>query len=101
MKRLQFRITAVARDDIDSIGDFIRQDNPARAASFVDELAQRIEAVAERPLSFPSRPDVGRGIRSALHGSYIILFRATDREVIILRVSQGARDLPRLIEEGK
>lgn len=91
-----FRITGAASADLDAIGDFIRRDNPVRADSFVDELASRIEVVAERPLSFPARPEIARGVRSAVYGSYLILFRFEDDEVVILRVVNGARDLENL-----
>lgn len=88
-----FRIRPAAYADMDSIADFIRRDNPARAESFAEELARKIEAVAERPLSFPARPELDRGIRSALHGSYLILFRFEGAEVEIVRVLHGARDI--------
>jgi toxin ParE1/3/4 len=81
---------------MDSIADFIRRDNPQRAESFSEELAQKIETIAERPQSFPARPEFGRAIRSALHGNYLILFRFENEEVVIARVIHGARDIESL-----
>jgi toxin ParE1/3/4 len=89
----QFRIRPAAYADMDAIADFIRRDNPERAESFSEELAQKIETVAERPLSFPARAEFGRTIRSALHGNYLILFRFENEEVEIVRVLHGARDI--------
>jgi len=79
-----------------AIADFIRRDNPERADSFSGELQRKIETVAERPLSFPARPEFGRAIRSALHGHYLILFRFENDVVEIARVVHGARDIDSL-----
>ena len=78
---------------MDSIAEFIRRDNPERAESFIGELVEKIETIAERPLSFPARPEIGEHLRSAVHGNYLIIFRLTNDEVIIQRVVHGARDL--------
>ena len=86
----RFRITPAAQADMDAIGEFIRSDNPARAESFIEELAARIETIAERPLSFPACPDLGPGLRSALHGNYLIVFLFENEEVVSARRSWGA-----------
>jgi toxin ParE1/3/4 len=82
---------------MDSIADFIRRDNPERAETFSEELSRKIETVAERPLSFPARPEFGPAMRSALHGSYLILFRFDGDEVIVQRIIHGARDIESLL----
>jgi toxin ParE1/3/4 len=94
---LPFSIRPAAYADMDSIADFIRRDNPERAETFSDELSRKIETVAERPLSFPARPEFGQAMRSALHGSYLILFRFDGDEVVIQRVVHGARDIENLL----
>lgn len=85
--------------DIDEIAEFIRRDNPARAKAFVDEIAARIERIAERPFSFPERSEWLPGLRSALHGRYLILFRCNDGEVIVLRVIHGAWNIAGLFKD--
>ncbi|MBO9517053.1 MAG: type II toxin-antitoxin system RelE/ParE family toxin [Porphyrobacter sp.] len=82
---------------MDAVADFIRRDNPARAESFVEEISRKIEMIAERPLSFPARPDLGPEIRSGLHGSYLIIFQFQDDLVSIVRVLHGARDVESLL----
>jgi toxin ParE1/3/4 len=96
-----FRLTADAQLDLDAIADFIIRDNPSRAVSFVDELIDRFRIIAERPRSFPSRDNLVPGLRSAVHGRYLILFRIEEDFVRILRVVHGARDLPRLMREQR
>lgn len=91
-------ILPAARADLIDIGDFIALDNPPRAASFVAEIEAKIVEIGERPGSFQKRDDLNPGLRHAPHGRYLIFFIEKDQEVQIVRVLQGARDLPRLFD---
>ena len=93
MPRLVFSPRAQA--DLEEIGDYIARNNPVRAISFLDELQAHCMRVLTAPTAYPSREDAGRGIRVAVHGRYLILFRASLDEVRIERVVHGARRLPR------
>lgn len=90
-------ILPAARADLIEIGDFIAQDNPGRALSFLAEIKAKMQEASERPESFPARDDVSAGLRSARHGRYLIFFLNADEEVQIVRVLHGARDLPRIL----
>lgn len=96
VKRYSYRVLPHASRDLDAIADHIVGDNPVRAISFVDELWARFRQIAERPLSFPARPDFGPGVRSALYGNYVIIFLIENEEVVIARVVHGARDIESL-----
>lgn len=89
-------ILPAARADLIEIGDFIAQDNPERALSFLAEIEAKMQEAAERPESFPARDDVCAGLRSARHGRYLVFFFNADEEVQIVRVLHGARDLLRI-----
>lgn len=91
-------ILPAARADLIDIGDFIALDNRLRAVSFVAEIEAKIMEVGERPGSFQKRDDLHKGLRHARHGRYLIFFIETGDEVQIVRVIQGARNLPRLFE---
>ena len=90
-------VLPAARGDLLEIGDFIAQDNPQRAASYIDELEQRLNRIAERPGSYPLRDDLHVGLRSARHGPYLIFFVERGEEIQIVRVLHGARNLARLL----
>jgi toxin ParE1/3/4 len=94
MTRLVF--TPAARDDLMAIGLYIAEDDPHRAMSFVAELEAKARQTAERPRSFPARDDISPGLRAAVHGRYVLLFRELNGDVRIVRVVHGARDLPRI-----
>lgn len=94
MKALGYAPNAIV--DLEEIIDHIALDDPARALTFVAELEAKAAQTAERPKSFRSREELGPGIRSAVHGSYIIFFRELDTEVRIVHVVHGRRDLRKL-----
>lgn len=96
---VRYSLSQEAQDDLESIGEYILRHNPVRAVSFVDELIARFSVIAERPRSFRSREELLVGLRSANHGKYLILFRADQGFVKILRVVHGARNLIQLLNE--
>lgn len=82
--------------DLEEIGDFIALDNPARAVSFVQEIRERFRVIADTPLIFRLRPEIGEDARLASHGRYVILFRIDIDVVRVERVTFGGRELPDL-----
>jgi toxin ParE1/3/4 len=88
-----------AADDLEEIAEYIARDNPLRAASFVAELEAKCQAVAASPEIYPTRPDLAPGVRMAVHGRYLVLYRdhPAENTVRIERVLHSARNLPRLI----
>ncbi len=92
--RLKIEITPAARADLIEIGDFIAQDNPDRALSFVGEIRDVIfEQIAVRPGSFPLRADLAANLRVARHRRYLIFFVPLGNSIQIVRVLHGARDI--------
>jgi toxin ParE1/3/4 len=96
MKRLVF--APAARDDLLMIGLYIADDNPARAERFVAELEAKARHLAAWPGSYQTRDDISPGLRAAIHGRYLLLYRDLEDEVRIVRVVHGARDLPRMFD---
>jgi toxin ParE1/3/4 len=85
-------------NDLDSIADYISQDNPARAVTFLVEIGAKLHAVANQPRLYRLRPEIGAEARVALVGRYVILFRIVGNAVRIERVVYGARDLLALVD---
>jgi|SoiMethySBSTD1v2_1073268.scaffolds.fasta_scaffold00261_25 toxin ParE1/3/4 len=91
-------LSRAAHADIAAIGDFIANDNPPRAATFVDELKQHCLKIGLAPYAHPVVRQRGkRSIRRAVHGSYLILYETAQGAVRIVRVIHGARDWERLL----
>jgi toxin ParE1/3/4 len=85
-----------AEADLQQIGDYIAEDNPRRAASFVQELVEHAVRIMDAPLAHPRRDDLAPGLLMAVHRSYLILFRIEAKRVEIARIVHGARDLKRI-----
>ena len=82
-----------ALEDLRGIARYIADANPASALSFIEELQSVANIVAQRPASFPARPELAAGLRVAHHGRYLLFFIHDEGEIEIIRVLHGARDI--------
>ncbi len=90
--------TRPAEIDLEQISDYIATDNPDRAVSFVGEIVETGEALADTPRAFPLVPRLEhRGVRQRGYGRYLIFYRVTHEAVEILHVAHGARDYIRAL----
>jgi plasmid stabilization system protein ParE len=84
--------------DLEAIADYIAQDNPIRAVSFIREIRDELPLVGQIPLLHQLRPEIGEDARLAVVGRYVILFHIVGEVVRIERVIFGGRDLPTLFQ---
>jgi toxin ParE1/3/4 len=89
---MEFCFSRQAERDIEEIGDFIARDNPGRAIAFIAELRERCRQIIEFPRAAPLRPGLGKGVRCAVFGRYLIFYVVHVRELEIRRVLHGARN---------
>lgn len=86
-------ISPLAEQDLEAIGDFIAQDNPQRALTFIAELRRHCTKIAASPKAFRPRPELGNDIRSCAYGNYVIFFQERPADLCIVRVLHGAMDI--------
>ena len=87
-------ITPSAEADIAEIWDYVAQDSPENATTFVLALEEQIASLEQFPERCPRIPEneiLGTAYRHLIHGSYRTIFRITGSRVIVLRVIHGAR----------
>ena len=85
--------TREAENDLERIGDYIAVDNPQRAVTFVNELINRCERLADAPHGFPLVPRYeGRRIRRRSYREYLIFYRVGVAQIEIVHVLNGAQD---------
>jgi toxin ParE1/3/4 len=94
----QFSFTPEAYADLRAIALHIAADNPVRALGYVAKIEERCKRIAEFPNAGPPRPEWGDGVRIAVHGYYLIIYRVRVETVQVLRVIHGARDIDSLLE---
>jgi plasmid stabilization system protein ParE len=86
-------LTAEAEADLEAIGDYIAQDNPERAVSFVEEIAERCLRLGQAPNAYALVPRLAHlGIRKRTFGNYLIFYRVLRDQVQVLHVLNSARD---------
>ena len=71
---MQLRISPLAAEDLEAIGDFIAKDNPLRALSFIKELRAHCEKILANPSAYRRRPELSKHLQSCAHGNYLICF---------------------------
>jgi toxin ParE1/3/4 len=91
-------LTAAAEADLEAIGDYIAQDNPVRALSFVRELARSCLELADMPEAWPIIPRYEHhGVRRRVHGRYLIFYRVAEGQIVVLHVLNGAMDVEAIL----
>ena len=96
---MQLQLSRFIEGDLDGIADYIAQDNPNRAVTFIQEIRTKFRDIQRNPLVYQLRPDIGEEARMSTIGNYAILFRVVGELVRIERVVYGARDLPGIFEQ--
>ena len=94
----QLRVAARARADLDDIWVYIAQDNPDAADKYIRAIVSRFPTLASLPLIGRERPELSADLRSFVVGRRVIFYRVSGNNVEIVRVLDGARDLPPLFE---
>lgn len=86
-------LSAEAEYDLETIGDYIAQDNPTRAISFLRELREKCLGLGNLPERFPLVPRYeAMGVRRRGHGNYLIFYRVEGEKVVVIHILHGAQD---------
>lgn len=87
------KITVAAEADLKQIGEWIAVDDPVRAATFIDQILQKIETLVDAPRGYPLVPRYETsGVRRRVFRDYLIFYRIMEKEIEVLHVLHGARD---------
>ncbi len=92
-------LTDEAEGDLERIGDYIAQDNPGRALSFVRELREKCITLADMHNMFPLVPRYG--IRRRVHGNYMIFYRVETNQVVVVHILNGAMDYATILQDAE
>lgn len=91
-RRRLFR-TRLARQDLIDIWDHVAADKPDAADTVLDRIDDACLGLLEYPRLGPARDDIRPGLRYRIVGEYVVLYRITGKDIEIVRVVHGRRDL--------
>lgn len=87
MQRYEVVYTSEFKANLDTILDFIGDDNPKAAAKFGNELLDKIDTLDFMPFRCRQHLDNGdKNIRDLVFKGYVIVFRVIENEVRILGI---------------
>ena len=89
----RYRLSSLARLDLDSIYDRIAGDKPGAARRWLKKSAEQFSWLAKNPEAGQARDEILSGLRSFSRGSYVIYYRLRASHLEIVRVLHGARDI--------
>lgn len=99
-KQFTVRYLPVAQEDLAGIADWIAQDSPARAISFIQKLDQKVSHLASAPMLGQQPRHFGlaaKSYRVLIVETYLVFYKISGSLVMIYRVVHGARDLEALL----
>ena len=94
------RVSLQACSELDDIWSFV-----ATESSSIEVADRLIETITDRFFLLSRFPEIGRsrdedlcaGLRSFSVGAYVIFYRIESKDVLILHVIHGSRDIVRLL----
>jgi toxin ParE1/3/4 len=89
----KFRLTRIAREDLDSIHAHIARDRPAAADKMLRQLLETIELLADHPGAGEAVHNLCPGVRRFTVPPYVVYFRPEADLILVLRILHGARDV--------
>ena len=88
--------TDPAWDDVENAADYIAQDSEFYAAAFVQEIKEAAASLANFAERGQVVPEFGdESIRELLVKSYRLVYRVSDKQILILTLVHGAQRLRR------
>ncbi len=91
----KYHLVAAVEDDLNSIWDYIAQDNINAADRWITKLFDAFQRIADNPGIGHTRKDLtGLPIKFWPIDDCLILYRVQNKQVEIIAVTQGSRDIP-------
>ena len=88
---MTFRLTSAAEDEFTEASLYLLKESPDAALSFVDEVTEAIEEIAEFPYRYAIYEEEIRVSRTHIH-PYSIFYQIRSDHVLILSISHDSRE---------
>ncbi|MFV0436213.1 MAG: type II toxin-antitoxin system RelE/ParE family toxin [Desulfopila sp.] len=93
MKPLRLILTDTARSDLKAIYEYIAKENQTAAISFVQDLSEKLEHLAQAGVTGSSREWVSVGLWAFPYKGRCFYFRIIEDQMIVIRVLHGKQDV--------
>jgi toxin ParE1/3/4 len=92
-----------AEADLDAIWIYIAQEDETAADRQIERIIEAVDSLGAFPRLGPDRSDIDTGLRGLKRDDYLILYDILEdqRQVRILRVIHGRRDIALLFHQGE
>jgi antitoxin ParD1/3/4/toxin ParE1/3/4 len=91
----RYLLGGAVEDDLNSIWDYIAQDNINAADRWIAKIFDAFQQIADDPGIGHTRKDLtSLPIRFWPIDDYLVLYRVQNKQVEIIAVTQGSRDIP-------
>jgi len=88
--------------DLDDLWFYIATDIPQNADRFLDRLVASIEStLTTLPLAGRPREEFGQGLRSFMFENYVVFYRKLRRDIQVVRIIHGRRDLSNVFQTSR
>ncbi len=95
---MRILITHEARNDLQQIADFLAEDSPTRADSFVLELLDRCQSLTQHSSRYPVATRWReRDLRRCPYGNYLIFYSIVGESLEVNHIVHSARDYSRIL----
>jgi toxin ParE1/3/4 len=85
--------------DLSQIQLYVEADDPDAAGRWIRKLWERAERAARAPMTGRVVPEYGRpDLREVFVKNYRIIYRAEDRDLVVVTVIEGHRLLPHSVD---
>lgn len=96
----RYQLTDRADADLFEISLYLaRQGSIETAERFIDAVHEQFARLADHPGMGRAREELAPGLRSIPEGKYVIFYRASQDNILIVRVLHGSRDARRVFKE--
>lgn len=97
--KLVLQYSFEAAEDLVAIWRHVASDNMSAADRLLDTIESGCDRLRDFPHMGPSREDLRSGFRMLVITGYVVLYRALEDRIQIVRVVHGSRDLDALLPE--
>lgn len=93
-----YKYTSESESDLIEIWHYIFQNEreETRPDNLIEEIKQTVFQLSQFPYMGKERPEVSKGLYFFPSGNYLILYRITQNNIVIIRILHCSRDVSKI-----